>query len=89
MAISTNLNYPKDYLPCPLKENFGLKATSPLKVQRWLPAGGDKGELILRFLLKRQFHGSLLMVRHSFSKPGTETSLPMGLTGSTCRSLPL
>lgn len=31
MAISTNLNYPKDYLPCPLKENFGLKATSPLK----------------------------------------------------------
>ncbi|VTM88697.1 Uncharacterised protein [Raoultella ornithinolytica] len=31
MAISTNINYPADYLPCPLKGNFGLKPTSPLK----------------------------------------------------------
>lgn len=31
MAISTDINYPAEYLPCPLKENFGLKPTSPLK----------------------------------------------------------
>lgn len=30
MAISTDINYPSEYLPCPLKENFGLKPTSPL-----------------------------------------------------------
>ncbi|HAT3749166.1 TPA: hypothetical protein I8622_002142 [Klebsiella oxytoca] len=31
MAMSTPLNYPSDALPCPLKENFGLKPVSPLK----------------------------------------------------------
>jgi len=31
MAISTNINYPKDYLPCPLKDGFGLKPVTPLK----------------------------------------------------------
>lgn len=31
MAISTKINYPGDYLPCPLKEGFGLKPTSTLK----------------------------------------------------------
>ena len=31
MAISTNINYPKDYLPCALKENFGLQPISPIK----------------------------------------------------------
>ncbi|HHQ6553296.1 TPA: hypothetical protein ACSTJZ_003190 [Serratia fonticola] len=31
MAITTNINYPFDYLPCALKDGFGLQATSPLK----------------------------------------------------------
>jgi hypothetical protein len=69
MAISTNLNYPAEYLPCPLKENFGLKADFSAKSTRWLPAGGDKGELIRRHL--QPVSWILLMVRLSFSKPGT------------------
>ncbi|HBR1869646.1 hypothetical protein KUF61_13070 [Klebsiella aerogenes] len=31
MAISTNISYPAEYLPCPKKEGFGLQAVSPLK----------------------------------------------------------
>ncbi|MEX2990324.1 hypothetical protein [Serratia fonticola] len=31
MAITTNINYPFDYLPCVLKDGFGLQAISPLK----------------------------------------------------------
>ncbi|WP_058911870.1 hypothetical protein [Entomohabitans teleogrylli] len=31
MDITTNIDYPSDYLPCPLKDSFGLKPVSPLK----------------------------------------------------------
>lgn len=31
MAITTNINYPFDDLPCVLKDGFGLQAISPLK----------------------------------------------------------
>jgi len=30
MAITTDINYPEKYLPCPLKDGVGLKPVSPL-----------------------------------------------------------
>lgn len=31
MAITSNVYYPTKYLPCPLKDSFGLKPVSPLR----------------------------------------------------------
>lgn len=53
MAITTTLYYPADVLPGPLKDGFGMKPKSPVKITELVTGVKEYGVAIPLFLRKQ------------------------------------
>ncbi len=85
MAITTTLYYPADVLPGPLKDGFGMKPKSPVKITELVTGRKRIRRGYTSVPTETDVAGFLLTRRPRLLRHGTGMFLKTAAPGLTCR----